>query len=647
MSFIHHKGPPAHLESYDEHQQYNSYTHDSNFDEINIHSETEATVLDDLPQIDTESQTTAESTANNGHARQTWGSHLSFILASIGAAIGFGNFFRFPYLCYSNGGGAFLIPYLIALFTMGIPLLLMELSMGQIMRKGPMKALRAINNHAGGVGLAASLFGSFFICAYYTVLLAWVVVYFFYTFRVTLPWADNAEAFFFQTVLKRSDSIYSLQGTTGVSWPVLFALIFVWIIIYFCVWRGVKSTGPVSYFTVPLPFLLLAIILIRSLLLPGAATGIYYYLKPDFSLLLQPKIWLNAAGQIFFTLGIGSGVMTAFGSFNKPEQDMVRDNLIVCISNCSFSFFAGFAVFSILGYMAHAKNTTIDQVTTGGIGLAFIVFPEAVSLMPASHLFAILLFLTMFTLGLDSAFALVESLNSVIHDHFPKIDLAYVSLIVCSMGALLGVPFCLTNGFYLIDAVDHYLSDFCLPMIAVAECLVIGWGCAPTSFTDTVMNQVQQAHQLLHGMSTSYREGSVPLKTRIWIFIKVFMTHSVEHWRSKIKATSRWGMPYPLWSFAIKFTIPIFLSILWLTQFVNEIVSPYSTSPESNRFDFVSLVLAIIIPISCLCLIVGLAIFPGCYCLNRSNRKTDYALPSDLVVGSPIADNLAPSPNTD
>lgn len=202
----------------------------------------------------------------------------------------------------------------------------------------------------------------------------------------------------------------------------MIGLLLTWIIIYFCVFRGVKSTGFVSYITVPLPYILVTILLIRAVMLDGAASGIYYYLKPDFSLLLSPKIWLNAAGmewkylyntflgQIFFTLGISSGVMTAYGSFNKKNQDMVVDNAIVCLTNCSFSFYSGydfiaslmvsFAVFSILGHMAKIRGISIGDVTTSGLGLGFVAYPAAVSLLPLSHLFALLLFVTMFTLGL-------------------------------------------------------------------------------------------------------------------------------------------------------------------------------------------------------------------------------------------------------
>jgi NSS family neurotransmitter:Na+ symporter len=559
-------------------------------------------------------QNIEQSTPTEIHQRQQWGSHISFLLASVGAAIGFGNFFRFPYLTYSNGGGAFLIPYCFALITMGIPLLLMELSIGQIMRRGPMMAMQLLNKRAGGIGLAASLFGSFLICSYYSVLLAWVLVYTFYTFRYELPWAQNSEDFFFYTILDKSHSMLDLSGTSIVSWSVLIALMLVWLIIYFCVWKGVKSTGFVAYITVPLPFILLTVILIRTLFLPGAFTGIVYYLKPDFSLLLNPSIWLAAAGQIFFSLGISSGVMTSFGSYNKPNQDLVRDNLIVCITNSSFSIFAGFAVFSVLGYMAHERNTTVDQVTSSGIGLAFVVFPDAVSLMPAAHLFALLLFATMFSLGIDSAFALVEATNVVIHDKYPHWSMSTVSIFVCVVGFCSGIPYTLTNGFYLMDAVDHYISDYCLPMIAIAECVIVGWCAASKSFERDFFERLSQfASQ--KPQEDSNENNRNPLVTVSWkdrtnIYLQTFFSHSIEEFRMKIKSVSRFG-PFLFWSISIKFTIPVVLGCLWLIQFVNELTNGYSTSPESNTFDYGSLVLAIVIPLSCLLVILFFSIFPS------------------------------------
>lgn len=558
--------------------------------------------------------------------RQQWGNHVAFLLASIGAAIGFGNFFRFPYLAYSNGGGAFLIPYCFALFVMGIPLLLMELSIGQIMRKGPMMAMKLMNRHAGGIGLAASLFGSFFICSYYTVLLAWVIVYMFYTLRRELPWSGRSEQFFFETVLHRSNSITDLSGTAIVSWPVLGSLFLVWLIIYFCVWKGVKSTGLVSYITVPLPFVLLAILLARSLFLDGALTGITYYLKPDFTLLRNPSIWLAAAGQIFFSLGIASGVMTSFGSYNKPNQDLVRDNLIVCITNCSFSFFSGFAVFAMLGYMAHSIGTTVDKVSTSGIGLAFVVFPDAVSLMPAPHVFAILLFLTMFSLGIDSAFALVESLNAVIHDKCPHWNISLISVVVCLVGFLTGIPYCLTNGLYLMDAVDHYISDYCLPMIAIAECIIVGWLAASTPFRESLSERLKQAKQQVRKQLTmgneqrqEHESANGPIdddddgvtlgwRTKSFIFLKLCFSHSVEEFRMKIKSVSRVG-PFILWSIGIKFTIPIILSVLWLSQFTSEI-SGMVRRQNGQQWDLVTLFLGIFIPLACLATIVIMAVFP-------------------------------------
>ncbi|KAL0477308.1 sodium- and chloride-dependent GABA transporter [Acrasis kona] len=512
--------------------------------------------------------------------RQKWGSRISFLFASIGAAIGFGNFFRFPYLVFSSGGGAFLIPYTFALIFIGVPLLLMETAIGQFTRRASFKGMRILHRRSGGIGLSASAFGGFAVSSYYCVMLSWVCVYFIHCFRYDLPWAGRADEFF------------------RVSWPVFGGLLFVWVIVYVCVWRGVKSTGLVAYVTVPLPFILLFILLGRALFLEGAVQGIVYYLYPDFSLLLDARIWLAAAGQIFFSLGIGSGTMTAFGSFNDENQDVVSDNLIICIAETSFSLFAGFAVFSILGYMAHERGVTVPEVTASGIGLAFVVFPDAVSLMPIPHVFAVLLFVTMFTLGIDSAVGLTESVNGVIHDQFHKVPLSVISLIVCIAGFVAGIPFTLTNGFYLMDIVDHFVSDYCLIFVGICECIVVGYLIATTP----LLQKIKETQALIreHGMSKLYS---------FLLYANVLLFHSADEFRQKMSAVSKRG-PTRIWSLLIKFLIPLLLGGIWLSQIIKEMIHPYSSLPDGS-FDRVSLAVGCIIVISCISVVVIFIFIPG------------------------------------
>jgi len=238
--------------------------------------------------------------------------------------------------------------------------------------------------------------------------------------------------------------------------PILISLLLVWIAVYFGVWRGTKSTGVITYVTVPLPMLLLLILLITSFFLEGSMNGIYYYVKPDFTKLWDVEIWLSAAGQIFFSLSLASGTMIALSSYNDPKQDIVKDAWIIGVSTYLFSIFSGFCMFSILGYMAHQKGLGVEDVVQSGLGLAFIVIPEAIALMPASHLFCVLFLVAMFTLAIDSCFGMIEGVNAVsysmefnnlsfqvIHDAFPKLKLHWISLIMCVLGFICGLPYCL------------------------------------------------------------------------------------------------------------------------------------------------------------------------------------------------------------
>jgi len=403
--------------------------------------------------------------------RARWSSRTIFLFAAIGSAVGLGNVWRFPYLTYKFGGGAFLIPYLISLFVLGIPLLLLEFAIGQKLQKGAMDAFRTVNHRLRGIGFMAIL-AAFSTVVYYAAVMAWSAIYFLNSYKSPLPWAEDAKGYFFGSVLQISDSVGSISGIVP---PVFFALLLTWILIYFSVWKGVKSVGKVVVWTMPLPLILLIILFIRGITLEGAFTGIGYYLRPDFTALLDPEIWLAASSQIFFTLSLGFGIMIAYASFNKETQDVSGDAFITALSNSAISLFAGFVVFSILGYMATSTGVGIEEVATSGPGLAFVVFPQALALMPWAGFFAALFFLTLLTLGIDSAFSLVESVNTVIADKAKKVSKQSIAFVVCGVAFLLGILFTTDAGLYFLDIVDHFITNFGLIIVGIFECIAIGW----------------------------------------------------------------------------------------------------------------------------------------------------------------------------
>ena len=458
--------------------------------------------------------------------RDRWSSRTIFLFAAIGSAVGLGNVWRFPFLTHKYGGGAFLIPYLIALILLGIPLLILEFAIGQKLQKGAIGAFKNVHHRLRGIGWSA-IFSGFVVVVYYAAVMAWSMIYLVKSFNVNLPWGSDSEGYFFNSVLQITDGIGNLGG---INISIFLGLLAVWVIIYLCVRKGVKSVGKVVMITMPLPIILLVVLLIRGLTLDGAFTGILYYLRPDFSALFSAEIWLAATSQIFFTLSLGFGIMIAYSSYNNESQDISGDSFITSISNSIISLLAGFVVFSILGFMATETGVGIADVVASGPGLAFVVFPKALSLMPFGWFFSILFFVTLLSLGIDSAFSLVESVNTVIADKYDKISKSKISLIVCSIAFLLGIIFTTRAGLYFLDLIDHFVTNFGLVIVGIFQAIAIGW---------------------IYGAD----------KLRIYI-------NSVSKWK-----IGKW------WNFLIKYFIPVVLLTLIIVQFFKELKEPYGGYP--------------------------------------------------------------------
>ncbi len=407
-------------------------------------------------------------------AEDRWQKRSSFILAAIGSAVGLGNVWRFPYICYQNGGGAFLIPYFVALFTTGIPLMILEFGLGHMMQGSAPKSFFQVRKRAEWVGWWAILVG-FFITTYYAVIMSWCFSYLVHSWK--LSWGNSAEKFFSQSFLHLSSGPGSLGG---VRWPILIGLLLTWIFIYLCISKGTKSVGKVVLVTVPLPVLLLAILVVRGLTLPGAMEGLRFYLTPKFAVLKDPKVWLAAYSQIFFSLSLGFGVLIAYASYLPRKSDIVNNAFITSLANCGTSFFAGFAVFSTLGYLAQVTNAKVADVVSGGLGLAFVTYPTVISLLPfAASLFGILFFLMLLTLGIDSAFSLIEAVVAGGMDRW-GLNRKRANLIFCGVAFLLGIVFTTNGGLHWLDIVDHFLNNFGLVPVCLVECLIIGYFFGPS-----------------------------------------------------------------------------------------------------------------------------------------------------------------------
>ncbi|EHA98645.1 Sodium- and chloride-dependent transporter XTRP3, partial [Heterocephalus glaber] len=482
-------------------------------------------------------------------ARARWGHPLQFLFACISYSVGLGNVWRFPYLCQTHGGGSFLVPYLIMLIVEGIPLLYLELAVGQCMRQGSIGAWRTISPYLGGVGMA-SVVVSFFLSIYYNIINAWGFWYLFNSFQDPLPWsfcplnanrtgyeeecekASSTQYFWYRKTLNVSPSI---QETGAVQWELALCLVLAWLMVYLCILRGTESTGKVVYFTALLPYCVLIIYLVRGLTLHGATNGLLYMFTPKVEQLANPRAWIDAATQIFFSLGLGFGSLIAFASYSEPSNNCQKHTIVVCLVNSATSIFASVVTFSIYGFKATfnyenclnkvillltnsfdledgfltasnleqvkgylastypskysevlplLKNCSLESeldTAVQGTGLAFIVYTEAIKNMEVPQLWSVLYFFMLLTLGMGSMLGNTAGIltpltdSKVISGHLPK---EAISGLVCLVNCAIGLLFTMEAGSYWFNIFNDYAATLSLLLIVLVEtvgvCYVYG-----------------------------------------------------------------------------------------------------------------------------------------------------------------------------
>ncbi|XP_076607063.1 sodium- and chloride-dependent GABA transporter 2-like [Chaetodon auriga] len=454
--------------------------------------------------------------------RGNWGTKAEFILTVMGAIIGPGNVWRFPYLCYRNGGGVFFIPYILFMFTCGVPLFFLETALGQYTSQGGITCWRRICPLFQGMGYASHLIIAFSATSY-IVIIAWAFFYLWSSFSAELPWATcnhywntdscldlnhpnlslsmtarlNASLpvveFWQRRVLKISGGI---EEVGSLRWELVLCLILSWVICYFCVWKGIKSTGKAAFFTATFPFIMLLVLLIRGVTLPGAMDGIIYYLYPDISRLSDPQVWMDAGTQIFFSYAIGLSFLTSLGSYNTYNNDCYRDCFYLCLLNSATSIVAGFAIFSVLGFMTYEQGVDIAEVAESGPGLAFIVYPRAVAMMPMPQVWSVCFFIMIILLGLDSQFVGLECLMTSLVDLFPTYlrkgcRRELVLLAVCSTCCLLGLSLVTEGGMYLLQLLDHHVcSGTTLLLLSLCQSVSIAWVYGADRFYSNITDMI-------------------------------------------------------------------------------------------------------------------------------------------------------------
>jgi NSS family neurotransmitter:Na+ symporter len=401
--------------------------------------------------------------------KEMWQSRTSFVLASIGSAIGLGNIWRFLYVCYECGGGAFLIPFLVALLTAGIPLMVLEYSVGHKFSRAAPLALGNLKKGFEILGWFALLVG-FGIATYYAVVMGWAFNYLGYSFN--LAWGENTQGFFFNQFLKISESPLDLGS---VQWLIALGLVLNWIAIVASIWKGAKTVGKVVYFTVIIPWIILLVFVARGLTLPGALEGLRYYLTPNFSALLNYRVWLHAYSQVFFSLTIGFGVQMTYASFLPRDSDVVNNAFLVSLADAATAFVGGFAVFATLGYYSHQTGLPVCDVVQSGPQLAFVTYPTIIRLLPfGSVIFGVLFFLMILTLGIDSAFSLVEAGAASLIDKF-KLKRIHVNIGFAVIAGIIGLIYTTRGGLFWLDIVDYFMNNFGLLAIGVLMCVAVGW----------------------------------------------------------------------------------------------------------------------------------------------------------------------------
>ncbi|XP_044315847.1 sodium- and chloride-dependent glycine transporter 1 isoform X2 [Drosophila rhopaloa] len=510
--------------------------------------------------------------------RGQWKSKSEFILSLLGYAIGIGNVWRFPYLCYRSGGAAFLIPYILMVILAGIPLFYMEILLGQFSSTGCTGMFR-LAPLLKGTGFAQVVVNAYCVC-YYSVIISYPIRMISYCFFKKVPWEDcnnpwntdecvhgpelgqhnitegfktAADEFFHLEVLRISSDISHLGGMV---WEQFLSLLITWIIIYLCLMRGIKTVGKVVYFTVPFPYLLLFILFVRGVTLPGAWTGVKFYLYPEWDRLLDLKVWADAAVQMFFGLGPGWGGLVNMASFSNFRNNAKYDSFLIVTINVFTSIFAGFVVFSVLGFLSDKSGIPVESVATGGAGLAFVTYPEAIAMLPVPQLWALMFFCMLFLLGIDSVFVQLEAIMSSILDEWTWVrDHKWKMTIICCVFFFwVSSIMCTNGGMYVLQLFDWYSSAIAVIVICLVEIIMVAW-------IYGIKNFMLDIEFMLGERPSLYWRISWQIVTPI-VLIFILITSIVF-----IRTITYNNVPYPQWAIIIGWA-SFASSVMWIPLYI-------------------------------------------------------------------------------
>ena len=403
-------------------------------------------------------------------AKNEWGSNLSFLLAMIGSAVGLGNIWRYPYVLYSNGGGAFFIPYIVAILIMGIPFLILEYGVGYNFKSSFPKAVKSISKKWEYLGWFLPV-AVFMILIYYSAILGWDGFY--VIISAFKGWGADPNAYFTGSFLQANDTL----GGLGTFVPfVAIAMLVGWVIMWVISHTDLeKGLGRVSKVLVPLLFAIMIFIVLFSLTLPGAGIGLAELYNPDWSLLLNFNIWMAAFGQMIFSLSLGMSIAFTYASYTKDDSDLVSNALWVTVANCGFENFAAIGVFSILGYMSLQSGVAVPDLVTQGTGLVFIVYPTVFNVLGDwASVIGPLFFFTVYLAGLTSILSTIEPLSFSIQNKFGW-SRNKTMTILCVFGAAVSMIYATAMGSYILGIADTFVNQIAILIGVIFECIIFAW----------------------------------------------------------------------------------------------------------------------------------------------------------------------------
>lgn len=401
--------------------------------------------------------------------RENWSSRSAFILAAIGSAVGLGNIWRFPYVAYENGGGAFLLPYLVALFTAAIPLLFLDYAVGHKYRSAPPTAYKRMVKSAEVIGWWQTLV-SLVIAIYYAGVLTWAGSYTVFSFGQ--QWGANTKDFFLKDFLHHSSELSSQHVP-----HLLLGLIIVWTIALLIMFGGIKKGVELANkICIPLLLLMFGFMVIKAVTLPGASVGLNAFFTPNWSAMINPKVWLAAYGHVFFSLSVGFGIMVTYASYLNKNTNLTGSGLVVGLANSSFEILAGIGIFSAIGFMAQATGTDVSEVAEKGVGLAFFIFPKIISTMGKSgDLVGFLFFGSLVVAGISSLVSILEVPISSFQDKFGWSRKKSVTMIGGGAALISIAMFSTVNSLTFVDIIDHFANNIGIVFGGLLSIIWVTW----------------------------------------------------------------------------------------------------------------------------------------------------------------------------